>query len=384
MSSFRYPTPDVLIAEASAKTGLTDFGDDSFTEGLEQLIDGAAGTADIDYRSAERLIDLIRQRLVSRLEVERWYADHPEVDAVTVGPATSITGLPRTGTTALVNLMSLDEEFRCLRAWEQMRPVPPPIRADEANDPRRLAAIAQHAEMARANPALAAMHLFDPDATEEDVELLGLSFHAQQLALPIFHYHAWWRDADMRPTMAYHRRVVKLLQSRQPPDRWLFKAPSHNFFLAALVDTYPDIRVIVTHRDPAKVVPSVISLLCALRPGNARIGLEEFARLHAEHFRIGAERAIAARARIGEDRFLDVHHADFVADPFGTIERIYGFLGRELRGELVDRMRAWHAANRSGAHGTHSYTAEQFGMTQAQIRADFDFYIERFNIRTEG
>jgi len=142
-------------------------------------------------------------------------------------------------------------------------------------------------------------------------------------------------------------------------------------------------RVIVTHRDPAKAVPSAISLLCALQPAGQRFSPEEFGRHYSEHLRIGAERAVAARARIGNDRFLDVHHRQFVADPFGTLERIYGFLGREFRPAVRARMEKWHARNRSGAHGSHHYTAEQFGLGAAQIREDFDFYIRRFDVPLE-
>jgi hypothetical protein len=384
MASLHDISIDALIGEAVLQTGLDDFGGNSFREGLERLLAAVQAEADMSGEAAERLLDLLRQRLVSRLEIEQYYGLHPELDTLEIGPTTSITGLPRTGTTALVNLLSLDEEFRCLRAWEQTRPVPPPSIETEQADPRRLAAVAAAEHIKRARPDLAAMHLFDPDATEEDVELLGLSFRAQQLALPIFGYHQWWRDADMRPAMAYHRRVAKLLQSQRPPNRWLFKAPSHIFFLEALFDAYPDTKVIMTHRDPARVIPSAVSLMSALRPAAPKVSLEEFARLHTEHFRIGAERMIDARRRIGEDRFLDVHHGDFVADPIATVERIYHFLGRDLRGALVDRMKDWHARNRSGAHGRHSYTAEQFGLTADGIRQAFSPYIDRFGVCPEG
>ena len=140
----------------------------------------------------------------------------------------------------------------------------------------------------------------------------------------------------------------------------------------------------MTHRDPGKVVPSGISIICALQPPGQDFDPVEIGRQHAEHLRIGAERAIAARAKIGEERFLDVHHRQFVADPFGTLERIYAFLGRELRPETRVRMEAWHKRNRSGAHGSHRYTAEQFGLTIDQIRADFDFYIKRYDVPLEG
>lgn len=382
MSAFIYPTAESLLQEAAQSTGLHDFGDLSFKPGLEILLNRVASEARQAEPAARNLLGTIKRRLTSRLEVEDWYRVHPDVAQVKVGASVSITGLPRTGTTALTNILSLDDQFRKLRNWEQVQPCPPPILGQEDNDPRRLGALATIEAITRANPEFAAMHLSDVDATEEDVELLGMSFHAQQLTLPIFSYHAWWREADLRPAFAYHRRVVKLLQSRRPPDTWLFKAPAHNFHLDALFSAYPDTRVIMTHRDPAKAVPSAISLLSSMQ-SSPPANIEAFGGHHAEHLRIGVKRAMAARARIGENRFLDIHHKQFVADPFGTLEHIYAFLELNLDATTRDRMERWHAKNCSGAHGKHVYTAEQFGLSAAQIRADYAFYMDRFGIAPE-
>jgi len=240
--------------------------------------------------------------------------------------------------------------------------------------------------LARERPEFMAMHLFDADATDEDVEILGLEFHAQQLALPIFDYHAWWRDEDLRPAFAYHRRVMQLLASQRPPNRWLFKAPAHNFHLDAVASAYPDARFIITHRDPGKAVPSAVSFISQLVPRGSGLPakMEDFGRLHAEHLRIGVERSMVARARIGEHRFYDVQHPDFVSDPFGTLEGIYAFLGLELRPAVRAKMERWYAANRSGAHGSHRYTAEEFGLTASQLRSDFGPYIRQFGVAVDS
>jgi hypothetical protein len=140
----------------------------------------------------------------------------------------------------------------------------------------------------------------------------------------------------------------------------------------------------MTHRDPAKAVPSYASIVSAILPPAA--GERDHRRLGqeiCEHLRVGMENAVAARARLGEDRFFDVHHREFVADPMGTVRRVYDFLGLELRPEVERAMADWHAANRTGAHGVHHYTAEQFGLDEEQIRADYEFYIRRFGIEVE-
>jgi hypothetical protein len=377
----RYPNPDRLMAEAVQESGLADFGPGDFREGLAVLLDSLERDGDFDPPSDADVIGALRRRLSNRLEVEAWYADHPQIEQLPLPGPVDINGLPRTGTTALANMMSLDPQLRSLRGWEQAKPCPPPKLEDEANDPRRLQAIQEDEEI----PAeLKAMHLYDVNATMEDTELLGMAFHGQQFTLPVYSYHAWWRRTDMTVAYSYHRRVLKLLQSQRPPNLWLFKAPHHNFHLEAVAAAFPGTRFIMTHRDPAKSVPSWSSLVSAVFPppegerDRHRLGHEVSA-----HLRVGVQNAMAARARLGEDRFLDVHHPELIADPMGVLRRIYAFLDLELTPAVEQTILDWTRVNRSGTHGAHVYTAEQFGLSEAQLHADYDEYIQHFGIEIE-
>lgn len=323
--SRRYPSAAVLLEQAVEQARLDEFGPGDFREGLEILLVSLGDDAGLDPSTDEAVVGLLRKRLVNRLRVEAWYAKHPEIQDLDVRGPVDVIGLPRTGTTALGSMLSLDPRFRNLRMWEQREPVPPPTPAGEHDDPRRLAYAAEN----EALPAdLRSMHLYELDATVEDSELLGMGFHGQQYTLPVYGYHAWWRQADSSEAFAYHRRVIKLLQSQCPPNQWLFKAPHHKFHLEALVAAYPDTRFVMTHRNPAKSVPSYASFVSAIFPAAAG-GSHDLKRLGPEvsnHLREGMERAIAARSRLGEERFLDVHHVDLVRDPMATIERVYDFL----------------------------------------------------------
>jgi hypothetical protein len=371
-----------LLEDARAATGLDDFGPGDFRAGMEVLLDSLADDAGLDPATDVDVLADLRRRLVNRLEVEAWYGDHPEIDDLPVLGPVDINGLPRTGTTALGNMLSLDPQFRSLRQWEQIQPCPPPTLAGEATDARRLRLVQQNEQL---SPELKAMHLYDVDATVEDTWLLGMAFHGQQFTVPVYTYQAWWRTADSTPAFEYHRRVVKLLESERPPYRWLFKAPHHNFHLEALLTAYPDARFVMTHRDPVKSVPSWASMVSAIfPPSNGELDLHRLGREVSNHLRVGVERAIAARARIGEARFLDVHHRDLIADPMGEVARIYDFLDLELTADVAHQMRDWQAANRSGAHGAHHYTAEQFGLTDAQLRDDYRFYTDHFDITIEA
>ena len=378
----RYPSAERLLQQAVAQAGYEDFGPGDFRDGLEVLLDSLERDGDLHPDTDTAVVGDLRRRLINRLEVEAWYAQHPEVEDVAIRGPIDINGLPRTGTTALADMLSLDPQFRCLRGWEQTKPVPPPMVDDEAGDPRRLAFVRIHEERSAEH---AALHIFEVDATMEDTEILGMAFHGQQMTLPVAGYRKWWRSADLTDTYEYHRRVVKLLGSKRPPELWLFKAPHHKFHLEALAAAYPDARFVMTHRDPAKVVPSYTSLVSTIfPPAAAQRNLQSLGREVSEHLREGMQRAIEERGRIGEERFLDIHHGELVTDPKGTIRRVYDWLGLELTPAVAKTIFDWQEANAMGAKGTHRYTAEQFGLSIEQIRSDYDFYIRHFDVAVEG
>ena len=144
-------------------------------------------------------------------------------------------------------------------------------------------------------------------------------------------------------------------------------------------------RFVMTHRDPAKVVPYYTSLrVDDLPPAAGDRDLCALGREVSDHLREGMERAIAERAKIGEDPFLDVHHSELVTDPRGTVRRVYDWLGLELKPDVAETIFAWQDANATGAKGTHRYTAEQFGLSAEKIRSDYDFYIRHFDVALEA
>ena len=372
-----YPEAEELLTRAVERTGLTDFGPQDFREGLDVMLDSLAADAPYGPDGRAAAVSLIERRLDNRLRVEAWLSAHPTAAAAAIEKPVSIVGLPRTGTTALGNMMSLDPRFRPLRPWEQEHPCPPPRLEDEMNDRRRIAYVERIDTLLRDDPALAAMHIWEPDATMEDTEVLGLSFRSQQMTMPIWGYHAWWRQGDMRETFLHHARVARLLQAHRPPNRWLFKAPHHKFHLDHMLDAYPDIRFVFTHRDPGKSVPSYASFVTSLYPVDVveRIGKEKIGREIHGHLLTGMQQAVAARRELGPERFFDVQHTEFVERPLVVLERLYDWLGMPFTEELQSAFEAWRAKHASGAHGTHRYTAEEFGLRVEEIREEYDFYL---------
>ena len=322
----RYPLRDDLLAEAIELTGHSDFGPGDFREGLDVLLESLEHDADLAPATDGEVIGALRRRLVNRLTVEAWYREHPEIaDLHVSGPDRHLR--------AAAHGHDRARQHDVARSAVPLSPRLGAIAAVSASDTRRARTVirgvcSSSARYDQLPPEFNAMHIYEPDATMEDTELLGMAFHGQQYTLPVYGYHAWWRGADLTSTFAYHRRVVKLLQSRRPPDLWLFKAPHHKFHLEAIVPAYPDVRFVMTHRDPAKVgavlresrVGDLPGAKRRARPAEAgQRGLGSPARRHAERDR--------GTRRIGEERFLDVHHRELAADPVDTLRRIYDSWG---------------------------------------------------------
>ena len=182
----RYPTPSELLDEAVAVAGLDDFGPGDFREGLGVLLASIEADADLSPEADAAVIGVLRNRLVNRLRVEQWYRDHPEIEDVAIAGPAHVIGLPRTGTTALGSMLSLDPQFRSLRMWEQRSPCPPPVLGEETDDPRRLAYVA---EVDALSAEERAKHLYEVDATVEGQRRArhGVprpAVHAARLRLP--------------------------------------------------------------------------------------------------------------------------------------------------------------------------------------------------------
>jgi hypothetical protein len=365
-----HSTTDQLLDTARERAGLDDFGPDGWQDGFEHLV--AALPLDLadDPDAAARVEAIIVSRLVNRLRVEDWYAAHgEEADAHPVEEPLMILGTGRSGTTAAHYLLAVDLQFRYARKWELIDPVPPPELETEHNDPRRPRTAEQNVR-----------HIATVDGPAEDRRIHELSFHESPAVLGVPTYTEHWGTADHAAAFPYHERILRLLHSRRPPYRWLLKSPESMHTLPPLAAQYPDMRFVVTHRDPVKVVPSACSVIAE----HTRMRLPdwtpdvEFGRRTLEQLLEGVQRAMAARPGIGEDRFLDVGHPRLNADPIGTAEDIYDFAGLRLDDDVRDAMTRWSDENRSGSRGEHRYSPEEFGLTAEEIRTAFAEYLERF------
>jgi hypothetical protein len=373
--------PD-LVAQVVEDTGLEDFGDHDFREGLAVLTESLTTQADLTELGEGILSLRLRMLLANRLRIEDVYRRHPTIATGVVEGPLVIIGLPRTGTTALSQLVSADPQIRSLRLWESSDPVPPPEAATEDTDPRIEETARGLEAMYSAFPRMASMYFQTATGATECQDLLGMAFrtaHFDGMA-HVPRYTEWVTDCDMAPAYRYHRRVLQLLQWRCPPRLWHLKTPVHMLALDSLLEAYPGAKFLWTHRDPAEVLGSVCSLVAYTRSWVSDRVDVDLARQQVELWAEALARAMAFRRRVGEERFADIHFSDLNADPVGTVERAYDRLGLVLDEDGRRPMARWAVQNPRGAHGTHEYSPEEFGLDLPATRRRYSFYIDRFGI----
>lgn len=375
-----------LIGRARAATGLADFGEDSFREGLTRLTQALDTEARLTRDGAAAFDSQILHYLSQRLQVEDWYRRHPEIDEQEIVAPLIGLGLPRTGSTTLGCLLGEDPAVRSIRNWEASSPCPPPDKQTEDSDPRIDNARRTLARRAELFPRMQAMYPSSPTAPTECHGLQALDFktHLFQAQAQVPSYSQWVNtQADLVPTYRYVKRVLKLLQWRCPPQRWRLKNPSHIVFMDALSEVFPDARFWMTHRDIADVIPSSADLYHELaRAFSDDIDKVYLGQINVDTWELGMRRLIAYRDAGNEHRFFDIHFAPFQADPLPVIARLYDFLGEQLTPAVRARMERWRAETPREKHGSHRYDPADFGLTMQGLRDRFRFYSERFQVLT--
>jgi sulfotransferase family protein len=371
--------PDAMMAEARRRSRLSDFGDGRFREGLRVLVDSfnAQDTTHAFGRLFFR--EYCTNLLVNRLAIQADLTRHPEIFDVPVNRPLFITGLPRSGTTFLHRLMSEDPAGRTLLLWEAMEPSPPPRRETRATDPRIARARKQIALLHRLSPALATAHKFEAESPEEDNNLYAHAFAAGILGFlfDVPDFVRWLEEQDYVGSYGYARQQLQLLSWKCPGDYWILKSPGHQFSLDALLTVFPDACVVLTHRDPLRVIPSLCSLMAALRGIlTDRLDLQRLGAECVEALSVGPERAIASRGRFDPSRFFDVSYDRLVAEPVETVRAVCRHFGYSFGPDYESRTRRWLAENPQHKHGVHRYRLDDFGLDAATVERFFAGYRE--------
>ena len=376
-----------LVAEAIERAGTEDFGEPTWQEGLDRLIDSWCEEARLSDIGVEIAAQDVVTGLTNRLGITAWATEHPEVVAAPVRAPIVIMGQPRTGTTILFDLLAVDPDLRAPLTWEVDRPCPPPRPADYDDDPR-IAEIQANLDLTDLLvPGFLAFHPMGARLAQECVRMTASDFRSM-LYPTQFHvpsYDSWLlNETDLAPAYRWHRRYLQHLQT-YVDGQWLLKSPAHLWHLDALATCYPDAVLVQTHRDPLKVIASVSALANHLRRMTTeQTSVPEAAEQYAVDIVQGLDRAMDARERgvFPDKQVIDVRFADFMADPFATIRALYARLDRELTPVAEERMRAFLAGN-PGDGGASRYRWSDTGLDESELRPLVAAYQERYDVPSE-
>ena len=369
-----------LVDMAMASTGLSDFGDVPFEAALEVLVYSLERDARLDDARRSKAASVIVGSLAKNLRITDDRKTYPEIASQVVVSPIFIVGMPRTGSTNLHSMIAQCEGIRTPRLWEIVRPSPPPRREEYQTDPRIMEV--HNAYVANIPDELLKRHPVGAERPEQCNMLYDAAFLDWSLLAyyDIPSYRDWLLAADFSPAYQAHKLMLQHLQSRHS-GQWVLKYPKHMFTLDVLLETYPDAKLIWTHRDPGITIPSVDSLICAMRSSQPGYDPALVGRSWAMLEEIGLMRGMAMReALFKPDQVFDIHYRDMMRDPVASIEEAFAHFGMGLSDASRQNILQFGAANPQTKHGVHSYSAEQFGLDADHLRKIYRPYIERFNV----
>ena len=386
--SDRMTVDDVLAQAIVDSCGLDDFGEDlSFRERMAVTLQAWDEDEGLTRGGRITLLNHLVRVMVNRLRIEHLVKRHPEILEIEIDRPLFIAGLPRSGTTHLVNWLARDERLRSLTLWESEEPVQLRQLAPDEVDPREARSAELWGAFEAMLPHMAAMHGMDAASIHEDNELLYMDLNCYswefQSRIPrwIDHYFAH----DRTPSYAYEKKVLQVLTWQRGPNRWLLKSPQHMENLAAIKTVFPDATMVITHRDPIAVLRSLTTMLGysdRIRrdpvdpPALARLWLDRIERL--------LRACVDQRGAWGRDQSADILFHEYMADQERVMRQVYNLAGLELTPDVEAQLLGYLDENPRNKHGKVIYDLEGvFGLNEAAARERFAFYYERFPVRHE-
>jgi len=376
-----------VLAAASEAAGLDDFGPDDFRERLALWLSEVDEDPESTNLNRRMLFDDCVRHASNRLRMRALLAAHPEIHELEIREPIIVVGLPRSGTTHLVNLIAADSRLRSMPFWESRAPVAEENPTRGPDDPRFIRCAQAWEQTQAVTPIIAALHPLNPEHIHEELELMlpDFSSYNQEWVGRVPKWRDYYLAHDQRPHYAYLKTALKILQWYAPRDRWVLKCPQHLEQLGPLTETFPDATFAVTHRDPVAVIQSAATMTCY----GARLGYKTpRPDWYLEYWTTRIRQLLAAsvrdRALLPEERTIDVRFDEFMADDFAMVERIYAVAGLPMTDVARAEIRAHLAEHQRGKHGRIVYDLRaDFGVEPERVREDFGFYLERFGVATE-
>lgn len=384
-------TSAAVLEEAAKRTGLASFGPGDFRERLDTWCEAAREDTELGPMGRARFFGDMVRYASNRMRFHDLLERHPEILDVEIRAPIIIAGLPRSGTTHLVNLIASDARLRSLPYWESLEPIPDASASaalPKEQDPRYLRCAREYEMLGHVAPLLKNMHDMMPDHVHEEIELGALDFstYLPEWLAVVPRWRDYYYAHDQRPHYAYLKNVLKALQWMRGPDRWILKSPQHLEQLGPLIDTFPDATVAITHRDPVAVLASAITMLTyGDRMRRTRVDPAAVAAYWSDRVEHLLRACVRDRALVPAEQSLDVLFHEFMGDDVAMVERIYGVANLEMTAAARGSLDAYMQEHPRGKHGRILYDLRaDFGIDPEALRKRFDFYYERFPVEMEA
>lgn len=381
---------DELAAEARRTSGLDDFGDEGFWEPFRIFVDSLNEERSLHAIGALLIRGDLLNCLTIRLQLTEARKRNPALEDEAIERPIFITGLPRTGTSITHELLAADPRHRAPLHWEIRHPFPAPETATYRSDPRIEVADRQTRLWCEIVPEYDQMHELGGTIPVEDVQVMAASFVSDEWmgrhVVP--DYAAWYATCDRKPAFAFHKQMLQHLQSKCPGDRWVLKSPSHMSQLDALLAVYPDARIVFTHRDPLRVLPSVVSILYSTAYVRSDAvdaeAMKGWFTGETCKMLLDGMSAIRDSGRLPESQCYDLRYADLMRDPVSTLEGVYRHFEIDYPESARQAQRDYIDNKPKGRHGAHRYDFADTGLDLDEERARFADYYSRYEVAIES
>ena len=380
---------EAVISSARSQCDAPLYEEPGFLRRMGFYIDSVNGVKNLSPMGRMTTLNFIVTALVQRSRLEALYAAYPEIDQVEIKRPLIIAGLPRSGTTNMLNLIAADTRLRSLRYWESLEPIPSrAARLGEVADQRRHNCAAQLENVNAIMPLFSSMHDLQVESIHEEVELQWLDF-GSMLCATVVHVPGWfdWYLANRRlEHYQFLKRVLKALQWLRGPRRWVLKSPQHLAFLPELTETFPDATYVVTHRDPVSIFTSWINLTAySARMRMEPVDLEDIA-AHARSIQDSLLQGLVRDvAVLPEERTRHVQFQDFMANDLAILAEIHELAGIGLDPASRAAIEHYIATHPRGRAGKVRYDLEgQFGIRREDLYRQFSYYMNAFPVQREA
>lgn len=366
-----------LKASATKATGMDDFGadNDNYQEALSVLLESFRNDADLTELGSKMHRFFVRNALVARLISEASFKQYPQHVDVPIERPIFVTGLPRTGTTALHRLLCGDPRHQGLELWLAEFPQPRPPRETWPQNPVFAELDARFKKAHDENPDYTGLHYMTADEVEECWQLLRQSLHSvsYETLAHVPTYARWLAQQDWTKSYARHRKNLQLIGLNDPDKRWVLKNPSHLFALDAVFAVYPDALILQCHRPAETIMASMCSLAQHTTAGWSNtftgdvIGADSL-----ETWSRGLERFNTERAKHNPAQFYDVDYFELIREPIRTVENIYSHFGIEMTEDARAAIQRTDEESKQGPRAPkHTYSLADYGLTEEQVKERF-------------